>query len=705
MLGDLNIDFLKCDEHRLTSSFIDTLYSNNVFPLITKPTRVTQSTATLIDHILTNNFDVMGNHKQGILCTDISDHYAIAHVAGNTKIQAKDNTASGLKHDLSQRNIQKFTHEIEQVDWEIVMNLKEAQGAYSEFHALLTKLYNKNFPYKKKNKPYFDRKPWLIPALKESIKVKNKLYINRNKGVNMNEQWSKYKTYRNRLNYLIRAAERQYYQDQISKHKSNLKKSWQIIKTIINKSKYRLSASEFKCNGKTITNRRQISEKFNKFFVNVGSNLTKNIPKSRKDLMDYINHEINECFYVMPVTDEETAKIIASFKDSSAGWDELKPVIMKNIKHCIAKPLTHICNLSFKTGVFTQQLKTANVVPIYKSGDEDIFSNYRPVSVLPVFSKLIERLMYNRLVMFVNNNDLLYRYQFGFQKDKSTYIALLLLVDKITEALDKRECVVEIFLGFSKASDTVNHDILLQKPNLYGVKAIALTWFKDYLTNRIQYVTYNAIKSTKEYITCGVPQGSILGPLLFLLYVNDLAMVSNAFWSVLFADDTSLFISGKDAESMSVTINNDLSKIQKWLYCNKLSLNVSKTHMIFTARNKISTDLDIKINEVCIERVYETKFMGVLVESQLTWKQHIDYTCKKLSKCIGILSKTRKKLRRPSLLTLYYSFAYPYLFCCNQVWGNNYPTVLNKLLLVQKKLVRMITCSPFRAHTEPLMYA
>ena len=142
----------------------------------------------------------------------------------------------------------------------------------------------------------------------------------------MNEQWSKYKTYRNRLNYLIRAAERQYYQDQISKHKSNLKKSWQIIKTIINKSKNRHSASEFKCNGKTITNGRQISDKFNKFLVNVGSNLTKDIPKSRKDPMDYINQEINECFYVMPVTDEETAKIIASFKDSS---------------------LTHICNLSF----------------------------------------------------------------------------------------------------------------------------------------------------------------------------------------------------------------------------------------------------------------------------------------------------------------------------------------------------------------------
>ena len=187
---------------------------------------------------------------------------------------------------------------------------------------------------------------------------------------------------------------------------------------------------------------------------------------------------------------------------------------MKNVQHCIAKPLTHICNLSFKTGVFPQQMKIANVVPIDKSGDEKMFSNYRPVSVLPVFSKLIERLMYNRLIMFVTNNDLLYKYQFGFQRGKSAYMALLMLVDKMTEALEKGECVVGIFLDFSKGFDTVNYDILLQKLSLYGIEDIALTWFKDYLHNRTQHVTYNSINFIKQKI-CSVPQGSIQGPLLF----------------------------------------------------------------------------------------------------------------------------------------------------------------------------------------------
>ena len=178
-------------------------------------------------------------------------------------------------------------------------------------------------------------------------------------------------------------------------------------------------------------------------------------------------------------------------------------------------PLTHMCNLSFKRGIFPVQLKIANVVPTYKTGNEHVFSNFRPVSVIPVFSRLLEKLMYKRLMDFITRNKLLYKHQFGFQKGKSTYMALMLLVDKITEALDNVDCVVGIYLDFSKAFDIVNHDIVLQKLSMYGVQDIALEWFWDYLANRSQYVTYNAMKSTKEDITCGVSQGSILGPYYF----------------------------------------------------------------------------------------------------------------------------------------------------------------------------------------------
>jgi hypothetical protein len=282
-------------------------------------------------------------------------------------------------------------------------------------------------------------------------------------------------------------------------------------------------------------------------------------------------------------------------------------------------------------------------------------------------------------------------------------MAILLLVDRISNALENGECVIGLFLDLSKAFDTVDHHILLQKLHHYGVRGVAYSWFESYLSNRSQFVIYNKVKSETSVIKCGVPQGSILGPLLFLLYINDLSTVSKACFSVLFADDTNLFIQGKNINDMCHKVNEEMKIIMEWLYCNKLSLNVSKTHyVVFHSRGKKICDTNIHLAGKNIEKVDKTKFLGVIIDSELSWSHHIDYICNKTSKCAGILYKARQKFQKPVMIQLYYAFVYPYLIYCNHVWGNAYHVHINRLIILQKRIIRTITCSGFREHTAQL---
>ena len=229
-----------------------------------------------------------------------------------------------------------------------------------------------------------------------------------------------------------------------------MKKSWQILKMIINKNTSSPVCTKFKCNDTIISDNNEITEKFNKFFVNVGATLAAAIAPSNQNPLEYMKNNTNMIFQISPVTEEEVGNIILHLKDSSSGWDELRPNVMTIIKRSILFPLMYVSNLSFQTGVFPRELRIANVVPNFKSGDEMVFTNYRAVSVLPIFSKILERLMYNRLIDSINENKLLYKYQFGFRKGKSTYMAVLTLVDNISEALDNEDLSNWSVLGFFK---------------------------------------------------------------------------------------------------------------------------------------------------------------------------------------------------------------------------------------------------------------
>ena len=244
--------------------------------------------------------------------------------------------------------------------------------------------------------------------------------------------------------------------------------------------------------------------------------------------------------------------------------------------------LKHIFNISLAKGDFPGKLKIARVTPIFKKGNNTLVSNYRPISVLPCFSKLLECIVYNRLYKFLVENNILYQKQFGFQNAHSTEPAILQLVNQITEAFSQGKYTLGVSLDFSKAFDTVNHNILLEKLKAYGIQSENLKWFRSYLSKRKQFILYEDFKTEMKIVKCGVPQGSILGPLLFLIFVNDLNNSTKVLDPVLFADDTNIFCSDNNIRTLFETANQELSQINDWFLANKLSLNVgNKKYFIF----------------------------------------------------------------------------------------------------------------------------
>ena len=367
------------------------------------------------------------------------------------------------------------------------------------------------------------------------------------------------------------------------------------------------------------------------------------------------------------------------------GYDDVTAQILKSCVLKVQQPLPYLCNKSLTEGIFPREMKVANVLPLYKSGDPMLFNNYRPVSLLCILSKVFEKVMYSRILNFLNHYKVLISNQFGFRKSHSSYMALMIMINELTNALENGDYVIGILLDFSKAFDTVNLEILLDKLYHYGITDNALQWFKSYLTERQQFVTYNGVSSHKKTIKCGVPQGSILGPLLFLVYINDLYHVCNKSIPILFADDVNLSFRGTDPKVMESDINTGLDRISLWLKVNKLSLNIKKTHyMIFNRKKKCCCDVMLRIDKQLIEEVSETKFLGVIIDNGLKWKKHIQYTSKKISKGIGMIIKARHCLNTNALITLYYySFIYPYMTYCNHIWSCSAASNINKISVLR----------------------
>ena len=304
------------------------------------------------------------------------------------------------------------------------------------------------------------------------------------------------------------------------------------------------------------------------------------------DFCDVLSLSPNEFSGFAETSELEIVNIIDNFKNASPGFDDVPMSVVKKTVHEIKHQLVHIFNLSLMLGVFPNKLKIAKVIPIFKKGTKNDMNNYRPISVLPAFSKVLEKIVYNRFIVFIESNNLLSRSQYGFRQNRSTTAAVLQLADHILQEFDKNKFVIGIFLDFTKAFETVDHQILLSKMEHMGVRGVALQWFKNYLENRQQLVLYNKFSSGFLNLEYSVPQGSILGPLLFNIYINDVAESTKNLSTILFADDSCMYFSHNDINSLFNIANEDLKNVENWLKLNRLTLNLNKSHYILFSRRK-----------------------------------------------------------------------------------------------------------------------
>ena len=366
-------------------------------------------------------------------------------------------------------------------------------------------------------------------------------------------------------------------------------------------------------------------------------------------------------------------------------------------------PITLLTENSIRKGIFPNELKIARITPIHKEGPFTEPSNFRPISSLSYLSKIYEKFFYTRLIKFCNKYSIISPRQFGFQRGVSTSDALISLTEDIYSAINNKLHFLAAIIDVKKAFDCVNHSILLSKIERYGVKGIPLDWIKSYLSDRQCYVEVGPYKSRINTFNIGVPQGSILGPLLFLLYVNNLPKFSTSLHTQLFADDTIVFNTGTDIDTLTASTNTELTKLNDWTLANKLTIHAGKTKLLVVSNRLTSNvSISIKIIDSVIAPTNCCKYLGVHLDNKMTFSNHIKHVNVKISRHTGILYKIRENIPLKARLDYYYAYIFPYLSYNIIIWGSAFPTHLNQLIIQQKRTIRTIANAGFRDHTDPL---
>lgn len=707
--GDINLDIMPANLNSYSLDYLTLMASFGLRPGIYCPTRIN----TCIDH-----FMIKTEHKVlTVVFEALTDHSPILLILEKSKLNRNSFCCNRVS-----TNIQQVGSDLKLLEWDDFFQVYDANLAACTLVSNIQDIIIKNTVVVKTSRNKKALKPWITKGVLRSMRKRDNLHRRMKKRANINNVELKlyYLKYRNLCNKIIKFLKKQYYKKQFTKNSGNIKETWRLIKEICNFNvKNAIPRELLAICGSSVDSLNKV----NRYFSSVGENLANSTLKkltTDDSVLSKAALSLDSPCHSMsfnPTDPLEVKNIIMSLKAHSApGCDNIPTSVLRTYWNLLIGPITHVCNLSLQNGIFPKCFKNAIVIPVHKSGDKKIPSNYRPISLLSALSKVLEKLVNKRLMRYLETEGLLASNQYGFRAKRSTNDAVLKLTSNLTSYLDNGKKCVGVFLDLQKAFDTVSIPILISRLQNVGIRGIPLLWFQDYLSDRQQVVRIDNVISGSTVCTYGVPQGSTLGPSLFLIYLNELCKFKLKDAELfMFADDTAIIFHGSTWELAKKAAEDGLRKITVWLEDSLLSLNASKTKYIcfsITDATKPPTDFKINIHTFpcnrniqtpcnCTEltRVDHIRYLGVIIDDKLNWKEHVSTLTTRTRKLIYIFKSLRQVVEPKMLVQVYKALCQCILTYCICAWGGASKSHLINIERAQRAILKVMFNLPFRHPT------